>query len=315
MNLIFIKCEFCEYKTDVKCNMKRHQNAKHKNEMYEKHHKSETCENVISKCENVISKCENVIPKCENVIPEKKYSATCNKCAKCYKEYSSNRYLKVHESKCNKVDSLTCPRCMVSFSNRHNKARHIKANKCVARSIAYARPANSHNITNITNNVQNAHTIQNNNINNKIIINNFGSERIDHITYEDVKHMLQNGMNTLPLYIEKKHFDKRFPENNNIKYTDDNKCKVMEGNLWKEKDIAILSNTLIKNNSEVLLLYCDDKDVKLSDDIGDSDKYEHIKNKLIVIYNKSDNGKYNYILSKIKDLIKNTKDVHNDYCS
>jgi len=84
--------------------------------------------------------------------------------------------------------------------------------------------------------------------------------------------MLQNGTNTLPLYIEKKHFDKRFSENNNIKYTDDNKCKVMgfkENIVFLSNDIAFLSNNLIKNNSEILLLYCDDNDIKLSDDIGD----------------------------------------------
>ena len=28
------KCSFCEYKTNVKCNIIRHHNAKHKNELY-----------------------------------------------------------------------------------------------------------------------------------------------------------------------------------------------------------------------------------------------------------------------------------------
>ena len=41
------------------------------------------------------------------------------------------------------------------------------------------------------------------------------------------------------------HFDYNYvinPENNNIKYTDDNKCKVFENNGWKEKDISLMSN-------------------------------------------------------------------------
>lgn len=56
-------------------------------------------------------------------------------------------------------------------------------------------------------------------------------------------------------------------------------------------------------NSEVLLLYCEDNDIKLAEDV----QYEHIKNKLFIVYNKTNNDKYNIILSKIKELIKNTK--------
>jgi hypothetical protein len=90
------------------------------------------------------------------------------------------------------------------------------------------------------------------------------------------------------LYIKKKHFDKDFPENNNIKYTNDNKCQVLEDNCWQEKDIGLLSTNLMKDNTEVLLLYCDN----------------HIRNKLFIIYNKTDNEKYNTVLSKIKEVIK-----------
>jgi hypothetical protein len=77
------------------------------------------------------------------------------------------------------------------------------------------RPANIQHITN-NGTIQNAETINNNTINN-IIVNNLGSERIDHITDSDIKKILQSGINTVPLYIEKKHFDKNFPENKNIK--------------------------------------------------------------------------------------------------
>ena len=288
-----IKCSLCNYFSDRKFNLHRHIRNKHPtNNINIENVKNG--ENVISQCENVISSCENVIPSLFN-------------CSKCNKQYTSKRYLSEHEKKCTKVDSLTCPRCMISFSNRHNKNRHIKADKCNARSIIHARTPYVQNITgnnNVTT-IQNAETIQNiSNTNNNIIINNFGSERIDHITDEDLKMILQSGINTVPLYIEKKHFDKNFPENKNIKFTDDNKCKVMVDNLWEEKDLGLLSTNLIKDNSEVLLLYCDNNDIKLSDDINDTDKFDHIRNKLIVIYNKSDNQKYNQILAKIKDLIK-----------
>ena len=279
--MTIFKCEFCTYFSDRKFNLQKHVSRKH-------------CQN-IQNLKNYKNG-QNVNPKVQNV------NLTCTKCNKIYK---TKKHLITHESKCNGIDDLTCSRCMMSFTTRQAKSRHILANKCEARSIMYARIPNQNNLqNNITNNIDNS---VNKTINN-IQINNYGSERLDHITYDDIKKLLESGMNTIPLYIEKKHFNKNFPENNNIKYTEDNKCKVLEDNLWKEKDIGLLSTNLIKQNSEVLLLYCDENDIKLSEDINDADKYEHIKNKLIIIYNKSDNTKYVHVLSKIKELIKNTKD-------
>jgi len=293
--MTIFKCEFCTYFSDRKFNLQKHTSRKHcQNIQIFKNYKNG--QNVNSKVQNVNPKVQNVNPKVQNV------NLTCTKCNKIYK---TKKHLITHESKCNGIDDLTCSRCMMSFTTRQAKSRHILANKCEARSIMYARIPNQNNLqNNITNNIDNS---INKTINN-IQINNYGSERLDHITYDDIKKLLESGMNTIPLYIEKKHFNKNFPENNNIKYTEDNKCKVLEDNLWKEKDIGLLSTNLIKQNSEVLLLYCDENDIKLSEDINDADKYEHIKNKLIIIYNKSDNTKYVHVLSKIKELIKNTKD-------
>lgn len=282
------KCPYCIYITDVKCNLFRHINAKHKVEIQEN---TETSKIV-----------QNVTPRGQNVTPS-------SICKKCNKTYVSEKNLKRHELKCKGVDELTCSKCMISFTCRQHKSRHIKANNCKARSIIHAREPNPHNVQTI---IENQNNIQNNiqtqnNINNNIIINNFGNERIDHITHEDIKKILLSGANTLPKYIEKKHFDKEFPENNNILYTRENKCKVLENNDWKEKDIGLLSSKLIKDNAKVLLLYCGENEIKLSDEIKDDDIYQHVKNKLVIIYNKSDHEKYNFVLNSIKELVKNSK--------
>ena len=296
----YTKCCFCDYKTDVKCNLIRHQNAKHKDEIFENNNYSQYVQNVTPKVQNVTPKVQNVTPKVQNV------TLCVLSCSKCNKIYKTARHLYNHEKICNKVDSLTCPRCMISFSNRHHKSRHIKADKCKARSIIHARTPNIQNITNnnnITNNTQNVQTM--NNYNN-IIVNNFGSERIDHISNKEIMKILQSGTNTVPLYIKKKHFDKNFPENNNIKYSNDNKCQVMEDNCWQEKDLGLLSTNLMKDNTEVLLMYCDNNEIQLLNEINDIEKYEHIRNKLFIVYNKSDNQRYNDVLAKIKELIKNS---------
>ena len=305
------KCAFCLYCSKRRFDLKRHHNAKHKDKIFENNGSEQIVQNVIPNVQNVIPNVQNVIPNVQNVIL-KTFS-----CSKCNKIYKTLRHLHNHETNCNKVDSLTCPRCMISFTNRHNKNRHIKADKCKARSIIHARAPNIQNITNnnTTNNIQNI--IQNQNIynttnnttnnTNNLIINNFGSERIDHISHDDIVKMLTSGLNTIPLYIEKKHFDKEFPENNNITFTNENKCKVMENNKWKERDIGTLSSKLIQDNSEVLLLYCDNNEMNLLNVLQDEEKFKFIKHKLFIVYDKSESQKYNEILSKIKDLIKNSK--------
>jgi len=212
--------------------------------------------------------------------------------------------LETHEIKCKGLDELTCVKCMNSFANRHNKARHVKANKCKARSIIHAREPKIKNIINnqIINNIQNYNiTTQNNNL----IINNFGSERLDHISYEEIVELLLAGINTIPMYIEKKHFDKNFPENNNIVYTKENKCKVLENNLWKEKNISLVSSKLVKDNSGYLLLFCNDNEIRLTRDIKNEEVFDFVKHKLMKIYHKDDD-KYKEIYNMINDIIKNT---------
>ena len=286
-----LKCSICNYISDRKFNLQRHYHNKHHGIVIQNKIPA-TQENVVANEENVVENEENVVANEENVVP----SYLCEKCNRMYK---TMKYLLHHKEKCNGLDNLTCPKCMKSFSNRSNKCNHIKRNNCKARSIMHSRIPN---VQNITNNVQNIEKQYNN-----FYINNFGSERIDHISKEEICKILTCGINTIPLYIEKKHFDKNFPENNNITFTNENKCKVLEDNTWKEKDISILSSKLIHDNSEVLLLYCEDNEIELSKHIQNEEVFEHVKDKLIIIYNKADSNKYNEVLGKIKELVKNSK--------
>lgn len=295
MPFFITKCQICNYTTNIKCNLKRHQNAKHKDYIFDK------CGLLIDG-QNVPSDEQNV-PSYGQIVP------LINYCKKCNKGYKTKKHLYNHELNCKGVDELTCSKCMVSFTTRQHKYNHTKRNNCKAKSIIHARIPNHQNtnttIHNTTNNIQNNTT---NNIQNHIYINNIGSERIDHITNEEIIKILTSGINTIPSYIKMKHFDKNFPENNNIVYTNENKCKVMEDNEWLEKDLGLLSNKLIKDNTEVLLLYYDDNKVEIGESINDTDIFDNVKNKLILIYNKQDVNKYNQVLSKIKELIKNFKE-------
>ena len=281
------KCSYCNYFSDRKYNLQRHIHIKHDDKLQKK-------DNVNFE-QNVCQNEQNVCPNEQNVCPFEQ-----NVCPKCNKLYKTRKHLLNHQNKCNGIDELTCSKCMKSFTTRAAKHKHIKAGKCKARSIIHARTPNVQNITNIGT-IQNAETINN------VYINNFGSERIDHISKDEIFKILTSGINTIPLYIEKKHFDKNFPENNNIAFTNENKCKVLENNIWKEKDLGILSSKLIQDNSAVLLLYCEDNEKELANYIQNDEVFDHVKDKLIIVYNKADRNKYNEVFKKIQDLVKNCK--------
>ena len=284
------KCSFCNYFSNRKFNLQKHINNKHSN---------------ISDISKMSENGEKVNPNEEKVNP-------LLICKKCNKKYKTKKYLELHEINCKGIDELTCPKCMISFTTKQAKSRHIKANNCKARSIIHAREPNPQNIIHnqiINNNIQN--NIQNNNThNNNFIINNFGNERLDHISYDEIVKMLLSGDNTIPMFIEKKHFDKNFPENNNIMYTKENKCKVMENNSWKEKNISLVSSKLIKDNSGYLLLFCNDNKICLTEGIEDEEVLDFIKYKLMKIYHKDDD-KYKEIYNMVNDIIKNTKKMVN----
>jgi len=304
------QCKICNYFSNRKYNLRRHYDNKHTKQV-QNNENTQNQQNVSPNEQNVSPKIQNVSPNEQNVSPSEQNVSPSeqNVCSKCNKVYKTKKHLLNHQIKCKGVDELTCSRCMTSFTTRAAKSRHIKTDKCKARSIVHARRPYIQNITNNTNNTIN--NIQNTNItnHNQIIINNIGSERVDHITHNDILKILTSGENTIPLYIQKKHFDEEFPENNNIQYTIENKCKIFENDAWKEKDIGSLSSELIQDNTEVLLLYCDDNQLKILEDIKHEEKYKFIKDKLLIIYSKSDNSKYLKILKKIKDLIKNSKQM------
>ena len=167
------KCDLCNYSTNRKYDLKRHQNAIHNLRVPAKSDFLMPETNVMPKKTNVMPKKTNVMPKKTNVMPNE------NMCKKCNKVYKIKKSLIKHEENCKGVDELTCPRCMISFSNRHNKSNHIKRNTCKPRSIIHARVPNPQNIEpannidtqinnididNQTNNIDNQTNIQNQHI-------------------------------------------------------------------------------------------------------------------------------------------------------
>ena len=141
---------------------------------------------------------------------------------------------------------------MKSFSSYGNKSKHIKNNKCKAKSIIHLvnKETDNENKPSLYINGNN-----NNNIINNTIINNFGNERTDYITLDDMIQIFKCGDNIIPKYIELKHFNKEFPENHNIKYEKNKGCLIKNDNRWGLTNLDILSNKLFDKNSYELRNY------------------------------------------------------------
>jgi len=294
------KCTLCEYATSRKSDLNRHHNAKH-------------ISSITPVCEYMILE-KNVTPNEKNVTPNEKFVTPQLICKKCNKIYKTKGSFVNHEVKCNGVDELTCPRCMISFSSRQHKSRHILNNKCKPRSIMYARTPNADNIANINtqNNIDTQNNIQTqNNNNNTIIINNYGNERTDYLDYDKMLEIFKTAYNIPSVLTKYIHFNKEFPENNNIihnKIDTDYPLVKIEGE-YIYRSINNLVQELVKDKTRMMHHFAktnkDDICVKM-----DTQIYEEIIDlllKLLQLQEPSDH--YKIQLANIRDLIKNSARV------
>jgi len=305
------KCDLCNYSTNRKFDLKRHQNAIHNLRVPAKSDFSSPEANVHPKKANVHPKKANVHPEKANVHPE-------NMCKKCNKIYKIKKYLIEHEENCKGVDELTCPRCMISFSSRQAKANHIKRNTCKPRSIIHARipnpqniePANNidtqiNNIDIDTQNIDNQTNIQNQHIN--IYVNNYGKERTDYLDYDKMLAIFKKVYNIPTLLTKEIHFNEEFPENNNIKYHDTKNCLIKEDDEFIYKNLNVLIKELIKNKGRMMQNFakqnkdeiCLNMDIKI---------YEQIIQQLIsLVLLTEPQEHYKEQVENIRDLINNSR--------
>jgi len=299
-------CEECNYTTSKKYNLIRHQNNKH----FEKQSKIEIEENVNQNEENVNQNEENVNQNEENVNQneenvnqnEENVKSNIYQCKKCNKKYKTLKFLINHEKKCNGINILTCPKCMFTFSSRSSKSAHMKKNNCKARSIIHLikKETEEENKPSLYINGNN-----NNNIINNTIINNFGNERTDYITLDDMIRIFKSGGdNIIPKYIELKHFNKNFPENHNIKYEKSKECLIKNNDKWGSTNLDLLSDKLFNKNSYELRNYYNNQKTDIEEKIKNIELLEFIYSRLNYLDLYLNKSLFNNIKNEIKNIIK-----------
>jgi uncharacterized C2H2 Zn-finger protein len=222
-------------------------------------------------------------------------------CKKCNKIYKTKKCLASHEVKCDGIDILTCPRCMVSFATRQAKSKHIAINKCKAQSIIYARIPNAINITNISCTL-NIPSIQN------ISINNYGSERTDYLDYDKMLEIFKNIYNIPSLLTKHIHFNKEFPENNNILQVKNDKTSslVKIDGEFIYRNINSLIQELIKDKTIMMYDFAQNNKERICVKM-DTAIYGGILDLLKAILFQARSDHYKIQEGIIRDMIKNSK--------
>ena len=303
------KCEFCNYSTCRKFDLKKHQLRIHKIEI-NNFHDTQNYEKNVSRNEKNVSRNEKNVSRNEKNVSrnEKNVNQKEKMCKKCNKIYKTEKSLIEHEKTCKGVDDLTCPRCMISFTTRQAKSKHIKNDNCKPRSIIHSRTPNPQNIENQTNNIETQinNIIDNQTNNNNFIINNYGNERLDYLSYEKMLNIFKKSYNIPSLLTKEIHFNNEFPENNNIKYVDNKGCLIKKENDYIYKNLNNLAKELIKNKGGIMQKFAlENRDeICLTVDIQ---IYQGIIDQLIslILLNEPEEY-YKEQVENIRDLIKNT---------
>jgi hypothetical protein len=207
---------------------------------------------------------------------------------------------------------------MTSFTSRQHKSRHVLKNNCKSRSIIYSETYRSkNNIDNLnTNNITtngnieyqyNCRDVNSNNINN-FYINNYKNERLDYVDYEKLLDIFTKTYDIPRLLTKEIHFNKEFPENNNITYENKENAIIKINNEYILKDLNLLAEELVNEKTTQMQKFAEENKEDICLKIEHKKYYEMIELLLNFILLKEPEQHYKIQIKNIKDLIKNNKD-------
>jgi hypothetical protein len=172
-----------------------------------------------------------------------KISINKHMCEYCNRGYTRRDNLTKHLKNCkNKKNSIE------KFKELEEK--NTKLLEAVEKLLIEKKEYNGNIITNNTNNTNN----DNSTTINVISLNNYGNENTQYITKEYLMGLLEKPFQSIPELIKYMHFNKDYPENQNIKLTNKKEpyIKVLKDNKWELVDRKDTINDLIDQKHSIL---------------------------------------------------------------
>lgn len=223
---------------------------------------------------------------------------TCVLCV-CGKEYSCRQSLYLHRKKCetyqnrsNQDDPPPAPtiekqvedlktcieeerRCIEEERRKHQEERDELRSQIVMLLEKFSEQSTPTVNNNTTNNIENQN-IENMTIN----INAFGNENLDYITDQVIIKCVGRIYNSIPVLIEKIHFDPKHPENHNIKITNRKLpyASVMtKSKKWKIMDKNDAIETMMDKSFNMLEMSYEENKDEMSE--FNKERFEEFQNK------------------------------------
>jgi hypothetical protein len=234
------KCEICNYSTKLKPNFDRHKNTKkhqekineHNQNLEETNHKN-TNEHKMNTNEHKMNTNEHNGGTQMNT-KEHKMNTKTHKCDFCEKLFNTHASKRRHEKRyCRENPDMIAKKDLKIKNLEKEKADWQKEKEKLYEQVS-----------------QLIDKVGDTNIQNNIILNNFGSEDLSHLTDTFMNNMIGMPYGAIPKMIEMVHFNAEKPENKNIMLPNkkENLLKVFQGNKW-----------VLKNKNETITDLVDSK--------------------------------------------------------
>ena len=243
------ECKLCKLKTRLLGDYNRHLNtSKHKKNL-QKHKENMVMsqnEPIMSQNEPAMSQNEPTMSQNEPAMSQNEPVTQKNieksfKCDYCDELFTTHPHKRRHEMHRCKKNSNTILRLLTEkdkyIQQIENEKEEMKKEHEKERKDLYKK------IDELISKVGNTY-------NQNIILNNYGSEDLSHITDTFKTQMLKIPYMMIPKMIEQVHFNKEKPENKNIAFTNkkENRLKVYTDNKWIYKNKKdVISNLVDKN--------------------------------------------------------------------
>ena len=177
--MVLYKCELCNFVTILKGNYNQHLNTR-------KHDN------------NVVNSLISMVKTQKDPIKTQKDPVfLCHFCDSKFSTYAHKRRHELH-------------RCKENASIMANKIKKLESEKKKLEKKIEKMLDKVGTINNTTNN---------NNTNNIIVVNNYGKENTDYLTFDKIKKLLDRPYDSVQELIKMLHFDVDHPENHNVKIT------------------------------------------------------------------------------------------------